>query len=138
MTDQPVIIVEDNRNGVPQKKRARTESKNGNNSRGVPKSILRPESNSLLDDMLYPLTAETFLHDHFRKDAVCINRKNNAPDGNEEGEDGMEEEGVSVSDDESDCGIDWTEMDNDETGRCCDNTSNDTGDETEDDDPPLP
>ncbi|KAL7459800.1 hypothetical protein ACHAWC_011781 [Mediolabrus comicus] len=84
MTDQPVIIVEDNRNGVPQKKRARTESKNGNKSRCVPNSILRPESNSLLDDMLYPLTTETFLQDHFRKDAVCINRKSNAQDGNEE------------------------------------------------------
>ncbi len=80
---QPVIIVEDNRNSMPQKKRARTESKNGNNSRCVLSSILRPESSSLLDDMLYPLTTDTFLQDHFRKDAVCINRKSNAQDPQE-------------------------------------------------------
>lgn len=84
MTEQPVIIIEDERNGVPQKKRARTESKNGSNSGCIPNSIFRPESRSLLDDMLYPLTTETFMQDHFRKDAVCINRKTNTQDGNEE------------------------------------------------------
>jgi len=73
-----VIIIQDNRDGAPKKKRARTEDMDS------PNSILRPESSNLLDDMLYPLTTQCFLKNHFRKDAVCINRKYNRQAGNEE------------------------------------------------------
>lgn len=81
---QPVILVQDKRDGTPpQKKRARADRKNGKRN-GIPNSILRPESSNLLDDMLHPLTTEKFLKDHFRKDAVCINRIYNQQAGNEE------------------------------------------------------
>jgi hypothetical protein len=80
MSKEPVIIVQDNRDDAPKKKRARTEKKKGAPSN----SILRPESSNLLDDMLYPLTTDCFLKNHFRKDAVCINRKHNKQAGNEE------------------------------------------------------
>ena len=74
-----MIIVQDNRNAGPQKKRARTEEE----EKDAP-NTLRPESSKLLDGMLYPMTTEHFLKNHFRKDAVCINRKHNNEAGNEE------------------------------------------------------
>ena len=37
--------------------------------------VLHPESSSLLDDMLYPLSCDEFLKQHFRKNAVCIQRR---------------------------------------------------------------
>jgi hypothetical protein len=80
MSQEPVIIVQDNRSVGPQKKRARTEEEH----KDAPNTILRPESSRLLDDMLYPMTTEHFLKNHFRKDAVCINRKHNKQAGNEE------------------------------------------------------
>lgn len=75
-----MIIVQDNRSVGPKKKRARTEEEH----KDAPNTILRPESSKLLDDMLYPMTTEHFLKNHFRKDAVCINRKHDKQAGNEE------------------------------------------------------
>ena len=83
MSQQPVILVTDDRNTVavePKKKRARTDEKNQN----AAATFLRPESSTLLDDMLYPMSTTTFLKHHFRKDAVCINRKQNEHAGNDE------------------------------------------------------
>ncbi len=79
MSHEPVIVVQDYHDGAPKKKRARTEEK----KKDAP-NILRPESSTLLDDMLYPMTTEHFLKNHFRKDAVCINRQQNKVAGNEE------------------------------------------------------
>ena len=36
----------------------------------------RPESDTLLDDMLHPLTVDDFLDDHFRHNAVHVDRRN--------------------------------------------------------------
>ena len=82
MSQEPVIIVQDIRDGTRKKKRARTEEEKKDATNAIP--ILRPESSNLLDDMLYPMTAEHFLKNHFRKDAVCINRKHSNQAGNEE------------------------------------------------------
>eukprot|EP00985_Skeletonema_marinoi_P028537 scaffold25188_cov136-Skeletonema_marinoi.AAC.5 len=82
MSQEPVIIVQDIRDGTRKKKRPRTEEEKKDAPNAIP--ILRPESSNLLDDMLYPMTAEHFLKNHFRKDAVCINRKHSNQAGNEE------------------------------------------------------
>lgn len=77
-----MIVVKDYRDGAPKKKRARTEE--GEKEDATAPNIFRPESSNLLDDMLYPMTTEHFLKNHFRKDAVCINRKHDELAGNEE------------------------------------------------------
>lgn len=46
--------------------------------------MLHPESSSLLDDMLHPLTKEEFLEQHFRKNAVCIQRRSRPSDAGDE------------------------------------------------------
>ena len=64
-----VIIIQDpsTDNDIHQKKKAKT-------SPITQPRILHPNSNKLLDNMLYPLTRDDFLKHHFRKDAVHISR----------------------------------------------------------------
>ncbi|KAL7487741.1 hypothetical protein ACHAW6_013314 [Cyclotella cf. meneghiniana] len=68
----PVVIIRDYYDSCNEdegRKQKNTKSQ-------VPRrKILRPESITLLDDMLYPLSREEFLHHHFRKNAVCIQRR---------------------------------------------------------------
>mmetsp|Transcript_16452 Transcript_16452/g.35758 ORF Transcript_16452/g.35758 Transcript_16452/m.35758 type:complete len:694 (+) Transcript_16452:49-2130(+) len=83
-TKGPVVIIHDifnyetGNDDRHKKKRAKTTSGNDNNDseskRNRPK-ILRPESNKLLEDMLYPLPEKDFLQRHFRRNAVCIQRE---------------------------------------------------------------
>ena len=66
----PVVIIQDpssTDNDIHQKKKAKTSPIK------LPR-ILHPNSNKLLDNMLYPLTRDDFLKHHFRKDAVHISR----------------------------------------------------------------
>ena len=66
----PVVIIQDSSstdNDIHQKKKAKT-------SPITHPRILHPNSNKLLDNMLYPLTRDDFLKHHFRKDAVHISR----------------------------------------------------------------
>ena len=65
----PVVVIQDpssTENDIHQKKRAKTSP--------ITPRILHPNSNKLLDNMLYPLTRDEFLKHHFRKDAVHISR----------------------------------------------------------------
>jgi len=67
---QPVVVIQDpspTDNDIHQKKKAKTSPIT------LPR-ILHPNSNKLLDSMLYPLTRDNFLKYHFRKDAVHISR----------------------------------------------------------------
>ena len=64
----PVVVIQDPvSNDIHQKKKAKTSPIT------LPR-ILHPNSNKLLDNMLYPLTRDDFLKHHFRKDAVHISR----------------------------------------------------------------
>ncbi|KAL7535424.1 hypothetical protein ACHAXR_009713 [Thalassiosira sp. AJA248-18] len=85
-TKPPVVVIQDDSfqddsfetsdNGIHRKKRAKTKG-NDSSSKPInqqPPPIFHPESNRLLDAMLHPLLKRDFLHDHFRKDAVHIQR----------------------------------------------------------------
>jgi hypothetical protein len=76
----PVVIIQDvddtNHTGGHKKKRAKTNSRQQRSSQSSSPSVFHPDSNELLTNMLHPLQPSTFLHHHFRKDAVHIQRHN--------------------------------------------------------------
>jgi hypothetical protein len=79
--DLPVVIVHDDVNGegLSSKKNESNDQHEGRHK------ILRPDSSKLLDDMLYPLSREEFLTRHFKKNAVCIQRRQEPSQGSDRG-----------------------------------------------------
>ncbi|KAL7460915.1 hypothetical protein ACHAXS_001351, partial [Conticribra weissflogii] len=79
----PVVVITDYQDfvsdDVPAKKKSKSDCPNGKkaNQSSSPSvaTILKPESDRLLEDMLHPLSKESFFQNHFRKDAVCIQRR---------------------------------------------------------------
>lgn len=79
----PVVIITDHQGvtgeDVPAKKKSKSDRPNDKKTK-QPKlspltTILKPDSDRLLDDMLHPLSKESFFKNHFRRDAVCIQRR---------------------------------------------------------------
>mmetsp|Transcript_8491 Transcript_8491/g.12438 ORF Transcript_8491/g.12438 Transcript_8491/m.12438 type:complete len:635 (-) Transcript_8491:209-2113(-) len=70
-----VIITHEIKNNGRKKKRAKTNNNNGISSTKQSPHVFHPDSDTLLDDMLHPLNKQDFLHQHFRKDAVHIQRR---------------------------------------------------------------
>ena len=67
----PVVVIEDAVDGQASRGDGRHARKR---ARRRPR-VLDPDSPSLLDDMLFPLPAGTFLGGHFRTDAVHVSRR---------------------------------------------------------------
>mmetsp|Transcript_19354 Transcript_19354/g.38840 ORF Transcript_19354/g.38840 Transcript_19354/m.38840 type:complete len:692 (+) Transcript_19354:62-2137(+) len=79
----PVVVITDHQDvageDVPPKKKSKSDRSNCKKTKQSSSSplfaILKPESDRLLDDMLHPLSKARFFKHHFRKDAVCIQRR---------------------------------------------------------------
>ncbi|KAL3779401.1 hypothetical protein ACHAWO_012365 [Cyclotella atomus] len=92
-TDGPVVVIHDYLDdGKPKSRRKSSTSPTEHRNH----KVFDPQSSYLLDDMLYPLSREEFLKNHFRKNAVCIQRRRqsgqtkNVKDSiNNDGNDGM-------------------------------------------------
>ena len=74
--DGPVVIIQDFVAGGNQGCKKTSTAIQDNATR---KKVLRPDSDKLLDEMLYPMSSDEFLKKHFKKNAVCIQRQHESP-----------------------------------------------------------